>query len=258
MTLSGTTQENCLTLLERLLPGAEVYHFGIRGAGLREYAAQLFHEVAEYHPDLVLVFVSIDDDVTRQIPLPDTFDWQGLRLYQMALRLWADETPPAAGPVAETDDSTCRRDYLRRASSRLAVCRAPIDQPTHEAWNRAQGHLARLIDTCRRGDMDVALVLLPADFQVNAALCESMRMRMGYQRCQLDLEIPQRRLREFAARQQVAVLDLLPHFRAADAPLYVRHDRHWNTAGNATAARIIGSWLTARYSVQPTTIVRAE
>src|SRR5262249_20278983 len=65
LTLSGTYESNCVKQLARRVPGIEVYHFGVQTAGPREYSAQLAGEVAQFQPDLVLLFLSIGDDITH-------------------------------------------------------------------------------------------------------------------------------------------------------------------------------------------------
>ncbi len=85
--------------------------------------------------------------------------------------------------------------------------------------------------------LPLVIVVVPADFQVNAVLCDSMRRRMGYTPEQIDLELPQRRLREFAEAHGVLLIDLLPEFKADGAKLYVRHQSRWNQRGNTKAAR---------------------
>ena len=106
--------------------------------------------------------------------------------------------------------------------------------------------------------MPLAIVVVPADFQVNSVLCDSMRRRMGYEPQQVDLELPQRRLREFAEAQGLPLLDLLPEFKSDGAKLYVRHQNRWNDRGNTKAALVIDAWLRSRYPASGETIAQVE
>ena len=66
----------------------------------------------------------------------------------------------------------------------------------------------------------------------------------------MDLDLPQRRLARFGDENELPVLDLLPHLRAATQPAYVRNSRHWTPSGHQLAGEVIGGWLQARYGRQ--------
>jgi hypothetical protein len=248
MVLSGTSESNCLAQVERAVPGLEIYNFGIPEASPREYAAQLTHEVAGYRPDLVLTFVSIGDDVTQQLPLPGAFDWRGLAIYQIGAR---NKRP---GGVADCDplvrEIPSRDAFLRDTARRLSVCRTPIEGPMHQRWQETVGHLEEIVRHCQRQHIPVGLVLVPGEFQVNPQLCRSLCLQAGFEPSQLDLELPQRRLLHFADDRHVPVLDLLPHFRSADPPPYLRNQVEWDDAGNTLAAQALTQWLRGRYGTQ--------
>lgn len=257
-TLSGTAQTNYLALLERTVPGIEIYHFGLVGAGPREYAAQLVHEVVEYQPDLVLTFVSVGDNITHRVPIPGRYDWQGLRLYQLLARSLGtscDKVPSLDEMLSEPDST---EEFLNRASQRLVVCRTPLDETMRARWDEALHHLDDLVSQCARRHLPVALVLVPGEFQVNRHLCERLQRRAGYEPNHLDLEMPQRRLAAFAHHREVPVLDLLPHLRAADETLYERHATDWNETGNRVAADALGNWLVKRYGPQISSSIQAS
>jgi hypothetical protein len=107
--------------------------------------------------------------------------------------------------------------------------------------------LDELVGDCRRQQMAVALVVVPGEFQVNPMLCDTLRQRLGYERQDLDLELPQRRLAAYAESRRVPLLDLLPHLRLCEEPPYQRNDDAWNEQGSLVAAQAIGGWLQSRY-----------
>lgn len=248
LTLSGTFDSNCVKQLARRVPGVEVYHFGVPTAGPREYSAQLAGEVAHFKPDLVLVFLSIGDDITHEVPLPSSFDWRGLRILQWAAGPgfvasgYLSNFGPAAVARAFDDEA-----YLRSCARRLVICRTPIDEAMHGRWQQSLAHLDDVMHQCRRVNVPMALVLAPGEFQVSRTLCEALRRRAGYSAEELDLELPQRRLAGFADQRQLPVLDLLPHFRAAEISPFSQNAHHWNDHGHAIAAGILSNWLQSRF-----------
>lgn len=260
VTLSGTAETNYLAQIERSIPGIEIYNFGLAQAGPREYAAQLVHEVADFRPGLVLVFVSIEDDITRELPLPDTFEWQGLRLYQTAARALAGTTGSRTA-ADQLPDKTLAAFPANvgegEKTEGLAVCRTPLDDAMRSRWDEALAHVSDLVEQCQRRELPCALVIVPGAFQVNPSHCASLARRAGYTTEELDLELPQRRLAGFAEERAVAHLDLLPYLRRADQPLYAPQQETWNSAGHATAANAIHGWLTRQFGPLMTSDVQA-
>ena len=62
----------------------------------------------------------------------------------------------------------------------------------------------------------------------------------------LDVDMPERKLMDFAATEQIHFLNLLPSFRQADSEgREVNYDRdsHWNAEGHQLAATVVAAWL---------------
>jgi len=255
LTLSGSCRTNCLAQLERLLPGIEICHFGLPRAGPREYASQFALEVADFQPHLVLAFFSAGDDVIGQSPRHAALDWRRLRLARLAAAWW----PRPSSERATFDAATVSADYeayLRRCSQRLAVCRTPIDDDFECLWRESLAQLGNLLGQCRRRRLPLALVVAPAEFQVDRRLCETLRRRAGYESGQLDLELPQRRLAQFACAHELPLVDLLPHFRASGSSPYLRRAAHWNEQGHVLAGQVLAGWLRAHYGGAITAVTR--
>lgn len=249
VTLGGTAETNYLVRIEREVPGIEVFNFGVAQTGPREHVAQLIHEVANYRPDLILVCLSVDESITARVPLPGRFDWQSLRIGQFTGRLlgrsrsWLDPQQllePASGHEA----------YLSQRAAQLTLCRTPLDDAMRQSWDETLEHLDDLTAQCDRRALPLAVVLVPSDFQVNRQLCDRLRRRSGLEQHQLDLELPQRRLRAFADARDLPWLDLLPHLRAAPAAPFGRDDTSLNETGNRVAAEALGEWLAKRFGPQ--------
>jgi len=255
VTLSGTAETNCLAQLEQRLPGVEVYNFGMPQAGPREYAAQVAGDVARFDPHLVLAFVSVGDDIVEQAPLPGSFDWRGLRLYQLSY--WALGEPDgdsSDGPTIRR--STSYEAYLNQCAAQATVCRTPIDESMEQKWRESLRHLDVMLRQCRQRGIPLALVITPTEFQVNMTLCETLRRRAGWEAGNVDLELPQRRLKRFADKCEIPVVDLLPEFRDCESSPFVRYGHDWSDAGNRAAAEAIGRWMGARY--QPQWVAQAD
>jgi hypothetical protein len=80
--------------------------------------------------------------------------------------------------------------------------------------------------------------------------------RTGQSAAEFDVDLPQRRLAEFAETRRVPVLDLLPHLRLGGPSLYERNATVWNEHGHSAAASAISHWLESRYGGQPSLAAR--
>ncbi len=243
--------DNYLTRLQRILPGAEVCNFGVSGAGPREYLAVLRRDAWKVRPDQVLVSVFVGNDITETLPAPRALDPRGHAVYLLCERGWRlarenarrerEPTAPqrlAAPPLSEAT-------YREVEARRLAVCLGPPSAALEKKWQRALGYLDALVAECRRREVEVAFVLIPDEFQVNPAVLAQALRDVRANRAALDLDLPQRRLRDFCAGRGVPCLDLLDAFRGLP-DTYAPCDTHWNVRGNRLAAERIAEWLRER------------
>lgn len=243
--LSGNPETNCLDQLEARVPGVEVYNFGLPGSGLWQYAAQLERDVVAFQPDLVIVLFTVGQDVTADPPVPSKFDWRSLRLCRIAVATLGLSN--RGGQNFATDGMPDFETYLSACSPRVSVCRTPTDDTIEQRWQVTRSRLVDLVRRCHRQGMEVALVVVPEDFQVNPIVCQALRRRLGYEANQLDLELPQRRLRRLAEELELPALDLLPYFRATESCTYTRDEGQWNDRGNQVAGEALSGWLQARF-----------
>jgi hypothetical protein len=241
--------DNYLTRLAGVA-GVEVGNFGLSGAGPREYRAILERDVWPVRPDLVLVSVFVGNDITETLPQPRCLDPRRHALYLLVQRGWRllrEQVRGAGGLGTRAPEGLARRGlspqtFREVEARRLAVCVKEPSPAMDKKWQRTLHELGRIVAACRQHGTRVAVVLIPDEFQVNAAVLQDALQEAGLTPGQIDLDLPQRRLREFFDQQAVACLDLLPAFRGVP-DTYAPRDTHWNVAGNHLAARQIGQWL---------------
>lgn len=243
--LGGDRRTNCIDQLERLLAGVEVYQFALREAGPREYVAQLAEDVGRYRPDLVLAFLSVGTDLSAMPATRGVFDWQGLRICQWsAAALWSPGEQTASPQSPGVDEY---ETFLRREGELLKICRTPITAKMQARWQATLQELDALVVTSARQRTPLAFVLVPCAFQVDRRLCRRLCRRLGCDEKDIDLELPQRRLAQFADQHEIPTFDLLPRLRASETTPYVRHADGWNERGNRVVARALSQWLSAQF-----------
>jgi hypothetical protein len=177
------------------LPAMQVCDLSKPNFGPREYSRCGLGHLRGACPDVLLVFFSVGQDVATMPLESDWFDWRHLKLADVA-RSWchAIESTEVALPSPRDTGALIRE---------LAVCHAPSDEATDLRWKKALTHVGRLHRQCQRANVEMVLVAVPADFQLNGVLLESLRRQAGYARDSVDLTLPQRRLASFAADHQL-------------------------------------------------------
>jgi hypothetical protein len=244
--LDGMASSGYLARVQEMLPGLELVPLAARRLWSCDPADDVTSRLASCRPDLALAVVSIGEDLSYEPAGFTWFDWRQLELVQCI----AGQTPAAANGWDEAPSAAHGADFeafLGRLAPQLAACRSPIDAATRARWQRTFLSLDHVLAHCRDQQVPLALVLVPGEFQVNRALCDTLVRRLGCTSQQFDVELPQRRLAGFAEHRQLPVLDLLPQLRLCRQSLYQPNATAWNEQGSAAAASAIGGWLQSRY-----------
>jgi len=242
--------DNYLTLLEKAIPKAQVYNFGVSGTGPREYYTILKQDALSYAPDLVLVNVFVGNDITEIMATPRHLDPRQNSLYLLLTRSerllrekWRRTRDLSPAPLDRLGAGALSETSFRELEgNRLAVCLKAPPADLEKKWQRALTYLDWIIDACRKAGVPVAFVLIPDEFQVNPAVLADALSSSGAALDDLDLELPQRRLQRFCTERGVPCLDLEPAF-AIESDTYAPRDTHWNARGNYLAAEKIAAWL---------------
>lgn len=112
----------------------------------------------------------------------------------------------------------------------------------------AADELARIKQWCEQRGARFSLIVIPRSWQVEPQGLAAMIEALAIDPEELDLDRPQRFLKEWGAERDVEVIDLLPAFRQAvsdepDLRLYHSPDAHWTAAGHALAAETVAGVL---------------
>ena len=92
---------------------------------------------------------------------------------------------------------------------------------------------------------ELQVVIIPDELQVDPAVLERSLSASGFKREDLELDRPQRLIREILEAERIPHVDLLPSFRQAarTIPLYIPRDTHWNRSGAELAAEQVSLWF---------------
>ena len=97
--------------------------------------------------------------------------------------------------------------------------------------------------------MPVGFVLIPDEFQVHSDVLADALQETNLGHDEMDLDLPQLRLRAFCADRGVPCLDLKPFFDGVP-DTYAFRDTHWNVQGNHLAAEKIAEWFSQELGIR--------
>lgn len=235
--------DNFLSSLERAAR-VDVCNFGVSGAGPREYAQILHDDVFACRPDLVLLCLFVGNDVTESLPAPRGMDPRGLALYEFARRLMRHAHEQARRAAESSPATLSQQTYREIEARRLKVCMQPVSPAMERKWAACLRYLDTIVSACRSRNVPLAVVLIPDEFQVSPRILE--QALRDSRLTNIDLDLPQRRFRQFFAERGMACLDLQPVFQSRN-DTYLPQDTHWNAMGHRLASQAIGDWLGHSY-----------
>ncbi|MBT8099842.1 MAG: hypothetical protein KJO82_08830 [Gammaproteobacteria bacterium] len=252
---------------------AEVINSGASGYGTDNALLFFSHEGYKYDPDLVLLAFYVGNDVRNNWHDLEIIDAGGDR--KPYFTFGADGLSLQSYPFEAHRSLVTRlkvflkthlrlyaflrqiRDRIRHAASeRRAVEESgvPLDlglfarerpEPWGDALRMTEALLLELDHRVRSADAQLFVVLIPTEFQVHRAVWDKTLLDLpALADLAWDLDGPNRVLGRFLADNRIAFVDLLPAFRArataSGETFYLHGDGHWNAAGHALAAGLIG------------------
>ena len=241
----------------------EVVNAGVSGWGTDDQLTWLHTTGLALEPDLVLVAMTLHNDVSdnlalewhtfeagrlRERPRPLLSEPQYLELrakgflashfhvYQALARAWR---------------SRGVRDAAQTLDEHVAGLLAFAPPPQIElGWELTEALLDEMERTAEQGGARLAVFLIPLWIQVEPQYLEGFLRRHALPRAALSVGAPQERMARWGESRGVPVFDLLPAFAAANAAegsrLYLERDGHWSAQGHRLAAEQVAAQLALR------------
>jgi hypothetical protein len=251
-------------LAERTGKRVEVVNAGVSGWGTDDELRYLTQYGLRYHPDLVVVAMTLHNDISDNLRQ----DWHTVRngalvekpvrpmssarfavvqlkaflatrsqLYQLGRRVWH------RGEIKQV------ATQLRSHVVQLFV--EPTPQKIAEGLVLTSHELVAIRDAAGASGARVAAVLLPIRYQLSDSMFADFVKSAGVPVQEMRIGKPQQLVTQMAESLGIPVIDLLPRFRRwttdSSAPLYLEWDGHWNEAGHRLAAsEVIGGLIQER------------
>lgn len=263
----------------KAMPPIEVINLGISGNGPSQYYRLLLEFGLTYSADIVVVFVTLDNDFMNSAPAlsmsphktyyrltaDDSLEFQPARAtsYSLALkqtlRLSAFFTllrgSVRTGIFEKWMASLGLASHTDRDSSEIGIPPSLQlylrDRPKQweEAYRITTRMVREIVRASREAGSSVAIVTIPGVAAIEDRWVEQMA---GCARClevEWDYHAPEQAIDGVGRELGVPVLHLRPAFqdqyRRSRTSFSFPHDGHWNSRGHAFAAETIVDWMRA-------------
>jgi len=181
------------------------------------------------------------DDYSR---LRETTEWikrTSLLAQQSAQLVWIFERSFTSAKNRNVPGLTAQNRWLWEF---FKIHLRDLPPETKQGIELAQGALDEIHAWAQRRNIPMLLLVIPRSFQIFEWDLRKWRDAYRLTNEQLDLDRPQRVLRDWASAHSVSTLDLLPGFREyhrthPDELLYYHPDSHLNANGHRVAAMLL-------------------
>ncbi len=263
------------TVAERAFPGAEIYNIGFPGTNPTDYLAHVTEDALPLEPDLIVIALYVGNDLAPEPPSVSPIRWYDADSYLLGvvwhrLRIlrvaqannWTQgEEDSSSGDLIERypwladpslEPPSLGQEIYFEMAARNAYLGTADHPGVYEGFFAAMYRIERAA-----GDVPLAFMLIPDEFQVNDALWEVVVKR---NKLPLQRDLPQQKILEWAAEGNRDVLDLLPLMRAVpplpdgQRHLYHLRDGHFNARGNEVAGRALAGLIARRFAAKDDTV----
>lgn len=240
----------------------EVVIAGVSGWGTDDELRYLTEYGMQYHPDLVLVAMTLHNDVSDNLRRTwHTIDSAGLVSRRREPIPWLEYQELRAKAFLATRFQTyqlwrrvrhggeIRQSGTALRSHVLQLLRVPEPGEIEDGWRLTAGLIAGMDSVVVRGGARLVLVFLPLRVQLSDSAFAAYAAASGASVDSLRLGQPQARVEAIADSLGIPSIDLLPGFRAWDSAgrgaLFLDWDGHWNAAGHLLASELTVEGLRA-------------
>lgn len=260
------------SLLERELDlGAggrvEVVNASVSGWGTDDELQYLTRYGMRWKPDLILVAMTLHNDISDNLreqfhairdgalvdqpPPAETF----LRYEVLQLKAYLSTKSHAYRLLLRARRATQVREAASQLRSHVVeLFRSTADDQIARGLELTALLLERMVKLASSERSGVVVVLLPLAMQLSDERFAEFARSASVSPGELEIEKPQRVVTRIGDRLGVAVIDLLPGFRAWTAggggSLYLERDGHWNERGHRLAADVVAGELISRHLVR--------
>jgi len=248
-------EESYPKLLEKMIGrgNVEIINAGHKGTGPDNYYLGYKHEFYKYDPDMVIVGLSLSNDIDYQSLVEFNQTKNGYSLYEktpikdgnsiIRFRRWLGQHSHLYNfLIVSFMKNAFINNFLIKAHLFAVPWRPPFGEESYEynlQLNKTLLLVNYLNDYLLGQNKKIMFVLIPYDSQVYPPVYKEDVMRYNITR-PLDMYLPNKKIKELCREKNMACLDLTGDFiKNSNLPLFFKYDRHWNRKGHEIASKLI-------------------
>lgn len=251
-------------VLERSLgdthPGEyEVMSVGMPGYGTVQQNDFLDEYLADYRFDLVILAFCVGNDITenrrsmgweadpsRRERRERGGAWEAVKQNSALYGVWRGLRKRSGGEG--------ERKFHEFVADRMRLACPQIYETEHwrDAYDRTLVEIDRMRRFAAERGAEFAVLLLPDEYQLDAALRAENHRRHGTEEKDLEPDLVQRRITQSLGKSGIVVIDPLDAFRRGYEPgrYFIPFDTHYDEAGNALVAAALLDFLNRERSAK--------
>jgi hypothetical protein len=247
-----------VSVLEQRLKDAagrpvEVVNASVSGWGTDDELTYLMRDGIKYRPDLVLVAMTLHNDVSDNL-LNEYHEFRNGRIEQRPVTLipWPSylllkvkEWMASHSHLYHVLIRATRANWVSTEARNLeshvgGLLRRIPDDRVRAGWEMTRQLLQKMKETADMVNARMVVTLLPLSVQVYPETLPGFLASNGLKAADVDLFKPQEMMKDIGENIGVSIIDLYPVFRDMKAKcscaLFVQNDGHWNKLGHQIAA----------------------
>lgn len=231
----------------------EVVNASVSGWGTDDELTYLIREGIKYRPDLVLIAMTLHNDVSDNL-LEEYHEFRNGKIEQRPVTLvpWpsylilkAKEWMASHSHLYHVIFRATRANWVSTEARNLeshvgSLLRRAPDDRILAGWEMTRQLLQKMKQAADAVNARVAVILLPLSVQVYPETLPDFLASNGFKETDVDLFKPQDMMKAIGKNIGVSIIDLYPVFRDTKARcscvLFVQNDGHWNKLGHQIAA----------------------
>jgi hypothetical protein len=126
--------------------------------------------------------------------------------------------------------------YIKVESQRIGLYLS--DKSAYGQFSGIRKQISEIKDIVKSNKSKLLVLIIPDELQVNQDLFKEVSSYLGWKDESIEIDLPQKVLKEYLNSENIAYIDLLDSFKKAENPqrYYKVRDTHINYEGNKLAA----------------------
>jgi len=261
--ISVKDEEVFTQVMEDQLNNTSVYNLGVNGYGQVQEYLVLKEWYPKLQPDLIMLMIYLRNDFTDNM---GKFPW----LYPRPTFVFDEKNTPKIIPpstefktkkelpfyyrshlyrfvkksFSNIKSKTVKADDASYTPPELYTCRYPMTEDSKELYDMMERIIIEIHQYGKENNTPVVFALAPSMVQVEDELW--FQLKAYDSSIQLQNDLPNATLLNFAAAHNINMVDLLPALKKADSeksPMYNSNEQHWTAAGNKVVADVLSKYI---------------